>query len=280
MKGSLAKRAALLDELSEYFLTQLVHLGGYCTALQAEALGIAETSKRVRGRGRMLERLGFLRRVTKYPVVYQVTKSATRLHGPDSSTRRRHMLATVQARLLGVHFYLEARGWPATFMFDHEEKIMTLQNAGCPLSVLPQRNGKPYVREHFVLFFPPGGRLAVAMIDLQQPGMISRLRAFLRQYLPLLRHLRDEMDLLIVTADKRRAFTYQRLLRTNRTVLKLGLGASTTRVKPYSVKPPVPTIDELTWPKTDPDDLPLEIGEDGRDFSDTAHEYSRALIGE
>ena len=142
MKGSFAKRAALLDELSGYFLTQLVHLGGYCTALQAEALGVAETAKRVRGRLRMLERLGFLRRVTKYPVIYQVTKSTTRLHGPDSSTRRRHMPSTVQARLLGVQFYLEARTWPATFMFDHEDKIVTLQNAGCPLSVLPRLRGK------------------------------------------------------------------------------------------------------------------------------------------
>lgn len=45
MTGSLAKRAALLDELSEYFLRQLVHLGGgYCTALQAETLGIAGTA--------------------------------------------------------------------------------------------------------------------------------------------------------------------------------------------------------------------------------------------
>lgn len=279
MKGSFEKRAALLDEMSEYFLRQVVDLGGYCTALQAEALRIAATAKRSRARLRMLERLGFLRRVTKYPVVYQVTKSATRLYGPDSSTRRRHLPATVQARLLGVHFYLEARNWPATFFFDHEEKIMTLQNAQCPLTLLPQRNGKPYVREHLV-FLLPDMRLGVAMIDLLQPGMMSRLRVFIRQYLPLLRHLRDDVDLLIVTADKRRAFTYQRLLRTNRTIHKLGLGALTTRVKPYSVKPPAPTIDEVIWPKADPDGLPLEIDEDRSNFGDTGHKYSRQAIGE
>jgi hypothetical protein len=227
----------------------------------------------------MLERLGFLRRVTKYPVVYQVTKSATRLHGPDSSTRRRHIQPIVQARLLGVHFYLEARNWPATFFFDHEEKIMTLQNAQCPLTLLPQRDGKPYLREHFV-FLLPDQRLGIAMIDLLQPGMTSRLRVFLRQYLPALRHLRDELDLLIVTANKRRAFTYQRLLRTSRTIFKLGLGALITRVKPYSVKPPVPTVDEITWPKADPDDWPLEIVEDGGNFDPAAHKYTHALIGE
>ncbi len=157
------------------------------------------------------------------------------------------MPPTVQARLLGVHFYLEARTWPATFFFDHEEKIMTLRNAECPLTLLPQRNGKPYVREHLV-FLLPDKRLGIAMIDLLQPDLMSRLRVFIRQYLPILRHLRDDLDLLIVTADKRRAFTYQRLLRTNRTVHKLGLGALTARVKPYSVKPPVPTIDEVIWP--------------------------------
>jgi hypothetical protein len=212
--------------------------------------------------------------------VYQVTKSATRLHGPVSSTRRRHRAETVQARLLGVHFYLETRAWPATFMFDHEDKITTFQNAGCPSSALPQRNGKPYVREHYLLWFPPGGRLAVAMIDLQQRGMMSRLRVFIRDYLPLLRHLRDEMDLLIVTADKHRAFAYQRLLRTNRTILRLGLGALTTRVKPYTVKPPAPTIDDVTWPKADPDELSPETDEDRSNFGDAAHKFARQPIGE
>lgn len=253
MKGSFAKREALLDEVSQDLLTRLVHLGGYCTAQQAERIGIAQSSKQVRRRLRTLQRLGFLRRVTKYPVVYQVTKSATRLLGPDSSSRRRHTQATVEARLLGVHFYLEARAWPAYFALDHEEKIMTIQNAGCPLSVLPQRNGKPYLREHFVLWFP-AGRITVATVDLPQPGMLRRLRLFIRQYLPLLRHLRHDLDLLVITADKRRAYTYQRLLRTNRTIQKLDLFSLVERIKPYSVKPPVPSIAELTWPKAETDD--------------------------
>ncbi len=253
MKGSFAKREALLDEVSQDLLTRLVQLGGYCTAQQAEHIGIAQSSKRVRARLRRLHCLGFLRRVTKYPVVYQVTKSATRLLGPDSSSRRRHTLATVESRLLGVHFYVEARPWPAYFALDHDEKIMTFQNAGCPLSLLPQRNGKPYLREHFVLWFP-AGRIAVATVDLPQPGMLRRLRLFIRQYLPLLRHLRQDLDLLIVTADRRRAYTYQRLLRTNRTIQKLDLFSLVERIKPYTVKPPVPSITELTWPKAETDD--------------------------
>ena len=262
MKGSFAKREALLDEVSQDLLMHLVHLGGYCTTLQAEQIGVAQSTKQVRARLRTLHRLGFLRRVTKYPVVYQVTKSATRVLGPDSSSRRRHTQATVEARLLGVHFYLEARAWPAAFIFDHEEKIMTFENAGCPLSVLPQRNGKPYLREHFVLWFPGGGRLAVATVDLPQPGMLRRLRLFIRQYLPLLRHLRHDLDLLVVTADKRRAYTYQRLLRTNRTIQKLELFSLAERIKPYSVRPPVPSITELTWPKAETHDYDPEFEEE------------------
>jgi len=149
-----------------------------------------------------------------------------------------------------VHFYLEARSWPAHFVFDHEEKIMTLQNAGCPLNVLPQRNGKPYLREHFLLWFP-SGRITVANVELPQPGIVRRFRRFIREYLPLLRHLRHDLDLLVVTEDKRRAFTYQRLLRTNRTIQKFVLGSLVERIKPYSVRPPVPSITELIWPKAD-----------------------------
>ncbi len=274
MKGSFAKREALLDEVSQDLLTHLVHLGGYCTALQAEQIGVAQSGKQVRTRLRTLHRLGFLRRVTKYPIVYQVTKSATRLLGPDSSSRRRHSQATVEARLLGVHFYLEARAWPAAFIFDHEEKIMSFENAGCPLSVLPQRNGKPYLREHFVLWFP-AGRIAVATIDLPQPGVGRRLRLFIRQYLPLLRHLRQELDLLIVTADKRRAYMYQRLLRTNRAIQKLDLFSLVERIKPYSVRPPVPTITELTWPKRETDDLGPE--EEQKQDLGQNHPYQRQV---
>jgi hypothetical protein len=260
MKGSFAKREALLDEVSQDLLTRLVHLGGYCTALQAEGIGVRESGKRVRARLRILQRLGFLRRVTKYPIVYQVTKSAIRLHGPDSSSRRRHTLATVEARLLGVHFYLEATSWPAYFVFDHDEKIMTFQNAGCPLSVLRQRNGKPYLREHFVLWFP-SGRITIASIELPQPGIGRRFRRFIREYLPLLRHLRHDLDLLIVTADKRRAYTYQRLLRTNPTIQKLVLGSLAERIKPYCVRPPVPSITELTWPRAETDNWEPEYEE-------------------
>jgi hypothetical protein len=230
----------------------------------------------------MLERLRFLRRVVKYPVVYQVTKATTRLFGRDSSIRRLHALATVQARLLGVHFYLEAHGWPAIFALDHEEKITIFRGVGCPLNLLPQRGGKPYLREHFV-FWLPDFRIGIAMVDQPGSGILVRLRPFLRQFLPLLRGCpRDLVDLFIVTADQQRRFAYEKLLRKSRAIHKLGLGVLTARVKPYSVRPPVPTITEAIWPKTDKYDALADLADDSGDLSDghSGNKSIRGLIGE
>ena len=247
---SFRNRINCLDEVSEGFLSLLTALGGYCTALQGQEL-MGRSGGQVRARLRTLERLGFLRRITKYPVVYQVTKSTTRLLQRDSSSRRRHTLATVQARLLAVHFYREARKWPAEFVLDHEEKVEVFTElAGCPSSVLPQRGGKPYLREHFLLW-QQDWRLAIAMVDHPQPGVLRRLKVFIREFLPLLRHLRREPDLLIVTADKTRSYVYERLLKRHRAIHKLGLGELSDRIRAYSVKPPVASIAGLTWPTAD-----------------------------
>ena len=86
-----------------------------------------------------LERLRFLRRITKYPI--QVTKSTTRLLQRDSSIRRRHTLGTVQARLLAVHFYLESCAWPAEFVLAHDKRVAVFSDlavlAGGSRNVLP-----------------------------------------------------------------------------------------------------------------------------------------------
>jgi len=224
----------------------------------------------VRARLRNLERLGFLRRITKYPVVYQVTKSTTRLLGKDSSSRRRHELATIQARLLAVHFFLEARTWPAEFVLDHDQKVATFRDlAGCPLSMLPQRGGQPYLREHFLLW-DRDWRLCLTMIDSPLPGTLTRLRRFLREFLPLLRYMEKEPDLLVVCADKGRCHVYERLLKRHRAIQKLALGELSHRIKMYAVKAPVPSVVGLTWPKPDDDTLP-EIGPDSQHYSHARH---------
>src|SRR5262249_10175307 len=198
----------------------------------------------------------------------------------DSSSRRRHALATIQARLLAVHFYLEARAWPAEFVLDHRKKIAVFTElAGCPLSTLPQRGGQPYLREHFVLW-QPDWRLGIAMIDQPQPGMLQRLRLFIREFLPLLRHLGKELDLLMVCADKGRCHTYERLLKRHRSIQKLGLLELSSRIRTYCVKQ-APSITGLTWPKAEEDSEFLEVN-DGHNpsHSHPCQKHSHELIYE
>jgi len=247
--GYFRDRIALLDKGSQEFLTVLVAIGGYCTVSQAEALKIVK-STRARARLRALERLGFLRRVAAYPVVYQVTKSTTRLLQRDSSNRRRHRLATVQARLLGVDFYLEACGWPAEFVLDHERKIATFTDAGCPLNALPQRGGKPYLSEQFVLWLPDG-RIGVAMVDQPHPRAFSQLRQFVREFQPALRQIRGELELLIVLGNHHRQRLYRPLL-AHPLIRKLGLEKLENAIKPYLVRRPTQSVVTLLWPASCP----------------------------
>jgi hypothetical protein len=240
-----ADRAALLDESSREFLTRLVALGGYCTVSQAKGLNLAK-STRVRKRLRSLERLGFLRKVAAYPVVYQVTTSTARLLGRDSGSRRRHTVATVQARLLGVDFYLEARGWPSEFILDHERKIDTFTDSGYPIHVLPHRGGKPYLREQFVLWLPDG-RLCVVMLDQSQQSAFSQVKQFVRQFQPALRQPLGELELLVVTGSAQRQRLYGRLLRHPR-IRKLGLHVFQNAIKVYLVRRPTPSVAAPLWP--------------------------------
>jgi len=250
MLSSFGDRQALLDEVSVQFLRVLDALGGYCAIAQAQALKIGSSDREIRARLKGLERLGFLRRVSLYPAVYQITKSVTRLLGRDSSSRRRHTLATVRARLLAITFYVEAREWPAEVVLDHGKKIATFLDAGCPLTALPHPGARPYLREHFVLWLPDG-RIGIAMVDQAHPSPLSQLRNLIRQFLPLLRILRGELDLLIVTGDQGRCHLYERLLARHPAIQKLGLGEYGARIKPFCVRSPAPKITELIWPRPD-----------------------------
>lgn len=266
MLSSFQDRQALLDNISVHFLRLLDTLGGYCAISQAKALQIGRSDREIRARLKGLERLGFLRQVTAYPVVYQITKSVTRFLGRDSSSRRRHTLATVQARLLAITFYLEAREWPAEVVLDHGKKIATFTDAGCPLSALPRRGGRPYLREHFVLWLPDG-RIGVAGVDQPHPSPLSQLRNLIQSFLPLLRILGGELELLIATGDKGRCHIYERLLARHPAIQKLGLGEYAARIKPFCIRSPVPKITELIWPRPNILELFLEANRTPRALS-------------
>ena len=100
-------RVGVLDERSQHFLKTVAWLGGYVTPEQAQELGIRNSVTRVHVQLKDLESWGFIKPVSAYPAIYQVTKSVTRLLGADLSARREHMMETIRTRLLTVNFYLD-----------------------------------------------------------------------------------------------------------------------------------------------------------------------------
>jgi hypothetical protein len=205
-------RSAMIEETHENFLRLLVSLGGYCTVTQAEELKLADNNRRTRAHLKRLEVLGFLRRVAAYPVVYQITKSATRHLERDSGARRRHTLSTIQTRLLAVDFYLAARKWPAKFILDHEQKVAAFLNRGCPVEILPQHGGEPYLREEFLLSLS-NGRLGIAAIDQPHRAARTQMLGLIGRFTPAIRSMGEAaVELLIVTGWERRYYVYRRIL--------------------------------------------------------------------
>jgi hypothetical protein len=94
--------------------------------------------------------------------------------------------------------------------------------------------------------------------------------------------VQEEIDLFIVTPDQRRKFEYEKLLRRSRAIHKLGLGSLAPRIRPYCVRPPVPTIIETIWPSADKYDESADLIEDSDDLSNghCGHKSVLRLIGE
>jgi hypothetical protein len=254
-------RLALLDEGLRMFLKTLVHLGGYCTAEQAKRLGIAGSETRVLARLRSLERTGFLRRVAQYPVVYQTTGSATRLLEMDRRARRTHDAETVLNRLLAATFYLEARGWPAEFVFDHEVKVATLLDEGCPRDALPHRGGRPYLWEEFVLWLADG-RIGITIVDRHDRSPFGQLWGFAKRFGRLVLSLGDRLELQVVTGSEARYRLYCRVARY-RALQKLAPPGLRITIKLYQVQRSTKSLQLLRQPNH------LELSNELEPTSDT-----------
>ncbi len=204
-----AKRLQLLDERSNDFLKTLVYLGGYCTIEQAQKLGLASSPTRVVARLAALKQLGFLRQIARYPVIYQVTKSSTRLVGSDFMARRRHTPLTVRCKLLGVNFYLEARVWPADFVLDHASKIAVLNSAGCPTEALPHFRGRPCLWQEFIFLGTDCG-ICAAAVDRGHDTVMYQTRTLAQRYGRVLEYLSSRFRLIVVVASSHRAELYRK----------------------------------------------------------------------
>ena len=239
-------RTGILDDRSLRFLKTVAWLGGYVTAEQAQELGVRNSLPRVHVHLNDLESWRFVKRIATYPVVYQVTKSVTRLVGADLFARRQHALENIQTRLLTVNFYLEAVRWPVEFIFDHERKLSTFRSFACDGDLLPQRGGKPYLWQDLLLQ-RPSGDLVVAMVDHTGRDPYLQLYRLLQRFAPSLRLIQDEMKLAVVVGSEHRLKPFSRLLRRPRLQRLVAdvpnglLGA----VQLYRVQRPVPAVRSL-----------------------------------
>jgi hypothetical protein len=238
-----SERVAFVDDGTDRFLTTLARLGGYCTVEQAEEMGLAKSTSQAQARLNGLERAGFLRRVVEYPVVYQTTKSAARLIGTDSRARRPHAIHQVRWRLATVSFYLEARKWPADFIFDHDAKIAAFAKIGCPREVLPRRGGQPYLWEDFVLE-PPGGGLCAAIVDRPHWTAFLQLLRLVKRYAACLARTGERLSLVVAVGSEARLRLYERAAR-HRKVIGNSKGAAEP-ASLYQISTPTPSIRTLT----------------------------------
>src|SRR5579885_2306446 len=231
-----SQRLLLLDDCRAAFLRTLVHLGGYCTVEQAQKLGLANSPTRVAVQLEVLKNAGFLRQIANYPVIHQVTKSATRLVGLDLMARRRHTRLTIRCRLLGVNFYLEAKAWPAEFTFAHSEKITVLNAAGCPTDALPHVAGRPYLWQDFLLR-RADGTLCVAVVDRPDNTPKYRTRTLTQRYSGVLEHVASEFRLIVVVGSEGRARLYRKWA-----AQPIAGQFTQHTLKPYLVRTPIPQV--------------------------------------
>jgi len=143
-------------------------------------------------------------------------------------------LETVLNRLLAVSFYLEARLWPVEFAFDHTQKIDTFAYEDCPMSAIPQRGGKPYLREEFVLWYEEN-RIGVAIMDQEQRSPLGQLRGFAKGFRHLVACLGEKLQLLVATGSESRHRLYCRFVH-HAAVMKLSLPEFAIRIEPYQVR--------------------------------------------
>jgi hypothetical protein len=269
-------RVGILDERSRHFLLTVTWLGGYVTAEQAQELGIRNSVPRVHVQLKDLESCGFIKRISTYPAVYQVTKSVARLMGADFSARRQHAIQTIRTRILTVNFYLEAARWPVEFVFNHERKLFKFGELGCKSGLLPQRGGKPYLWQDFVLQRRSGG-LGVAMVDHFGRSAYRQLYRFLKRFASCLGFLQDKFRLLVVVGSDARLRVFTQLLnhpKLQRIVSDSPQGLASA-VKLYRARRAVPVIRSLEPISRDLREL-RALGAGRDQYSDLAQQNEQA----
>jgi hypothetical protein len=176
-----------------------------------------------------------------------------RASGEYTTARAKMISMTMSMRIASeslswvkTHGYLEAARWPVEFVFNHERKLSKFGELGCDSGLLPQRHGKPYLWQDFVLQRRSGG-LGVAMVDHFGRSAYRQLYRFLKRFARCLGFLQDKLRLLTAVGTDARLRVFTQLLnhpKLQRIVSDSPQGLASA-VKLYRVRRAVPVIRSL-----------------------------------
>jgi len=134
------------------------------------------------------------------------------------------------------------------FAFDHLQKIDTFLYEGCPMSALPHRGGKPYLRENFVLWYEDN-QIGVAIMDHQKRSPLWQLRGLAKSFCRLVACLGERLQLLVATGNESRHRLYCRLVH-HPAVTKLSPPGFAIAIKPYQVQRATKSLQLLPRPNS------------------------------
>ena len=139
-----------------------------------------------------------------------------------------------------MNFYLEAKKWPADFIFEHAGKVAAFGKIGCPQQLLPHRGGQPYLWEDFVLDVRDGG-LCVAIVDRPHWSALLQLLSFVKRFALCCSRVGGRLSLTVAVGSEARRRLYERAAR-HRRVVEYSNGKTET----YQVSRPIPHIRTMT----------------------------------
>src|SRR5262249_21755757 len=134
----------------------------------------------------------------------------------------------------------------------HQMKIALLTQQGCPLGMIPERRGRPYLWDEYLLKVGDG-TITIAQVDDQGRGTFSQAKNLAIRFSEVTKHLPRYSSLYIITSSEARDRSYRRVLKhpdMQEVHTCCGIPVSTYLIEP-SVKS-LPNTDPSTNPRLEP----------------------------
>jgi hypothetical protein len=138
---------------------------------------------------------------------------------------------------------VDAKSWPAEFIFLHNDKLAAFDKLDCPRKLLPHRGGQPYLWEDFVLDLNDGA-LSIVIVDRRHWNAFRQLLAFTSRFAACRSHLGDRLSLTVAVGSDARRRLYERAAKHPKVLAhSRGLPEPATI---YEISTPIPHIRALS----------------------------------